>query len=216
MTEFGKIKTIMVLKYPVRNIDISQKFGEDNTNHPQRKSFYTLFDNKHPGVDFALPIATEVFSSYPGIVVRQEDHKGMGKTLGIRNGNIVILYGHLSEFHTQLGQVVKQNELIGLSGNSGKATTAPHLHFEMRDITKPTLLEMVFDPPFEKELENWKESFIYKINNENTSKTLEFLSTRYFGVKDYWEMIAEANPHLLKAPKKEISDNTEVTLPNYT
>jgi len=85
----------MIVHYPVKNTTISQPFGFDNSNHSERGNFYSVFDNKHPGVDFPVSKGTEVYAAFSGIVVRREFHKGMGNVIGVRNGNIVALYAHL-------------------------------------------------------------------------------------------------------------------------
>ncbi len=204
----------LVLEFPVKNPIISQEFGFDNTIHPLRKEFYAPFNNKHPGVDFRLPINSDIYSSYPGIVVRKEFHKGMGNVVGTRNGNIVILYAHLSKILVNLGQILKTDESIGLSGDTGTACNEPHLHFEIRDITKVNLKEMVFDPPFGKIIKQFKDSFTYQVNNTNTPKSLQFLSIRYFGNESYWHKIAKVN-NLKINSTKVISNNTEVIIPNF-
>ncbi|HEX6977310.1 MAG TPA: M23 family metallopeptidase [Patescibacteria group bacterium] len=205
----------MNLMYPVENPDISQPFGEDNTANPKRNSFYTIFDNKHPGVDFKTPVGTTIFAAYPGIVVRREFHEGMGNVIGTRYGNIVILYAHLDKALVKLGQTVKDGDLIGLSGQTGEHCTHPHLHFEMRDITKKNLKEMVFKPEFGKPIKQLKDKFIYKVYNANTQKTLKFLSIRYFGNENYWKKILENNTFLDKDPEKIIPEKTEIVIPNY-
>ena len=51
---------------------------------------------------------------------------------GIVNGNsIVSEYGHLSRFIVNVGQKVKQGQVIAYSGNSGTSTGA-HLHLTIR------------------------------------------------------------------------------------
>lgn len=206
--------TSLTFDYPFKKHIINHPFGEDNTNDPIKKDFYKLFENRHPGVDFVVSVGTQVFASFPGIVARKEFHKGMGNVLGVRNGNIVVLYAHLSEFGVELSQIVKCGELIGLSGNSGDATTEPHLHLETRDITKPTLNDMVFDPPFGKKLKI-KSQITYKVNNSDTIKTLKFLSIRYFGSEKYWRKILKVNPKLKAIPEKTLSDGTIILIPNY-
>ena len=138
----------------------------------------------------------------------------MGNVLGIRYGNIVVLYTHLSKYKVELSQIVKKGEIIGLSGNSGSATTEPHLHLEIRDITKPTLKDMVFDPPFEKGLKIMSQ-FIYKVNNSGTIKTLKFLSIRYFGDETYWKRILLANKNLSSNPQLAIPSGKSIRIPNY-
>lgn len=206
----------MILHYPAPKESISQQFGKDRTHDQLFEGFYTLFDNKHPGVDFALPEGSAVVAAFPGIVVRKEFHKGMGNTIGTRYGNIVILYAHLSSDVLKLGQIIKPGDMIGLSGNTGLAThqNAPHLHFEMRDITKPNLKEMVFDPPFNKEIVP-QEVFEYIVNNTNTVKTFLNLSLRYFGTTKYAQTIKRSNPNLNILVDQTIPDGTTISIPNY-
>jgi len=205
----------MVLSYPIRKDFISQTFGRDCTKDSLFSKFYILFDFKHPGVDFSIPIGTKVKAALPGIVVRKEFHKGMGSVIGTRHGNIVVLYAHLSNFKLQLGQVIKTGELVGFSGNTGAATTEPHLHFEIRDITRENLKDMVFDPPFGKKIEQFQNKFTYKVDNKNTNKTLELLALRYFGAVSYSKKILKSNPKLESHPKKVIKNGTIIIIPNY-
>ncbi len=202
--------------YPVdqKKYKIIQKFGVDNTGDPVYGKFYELYDNKHPGIDFGLPIGTEVKASFEGIVDRREFHKGMGNVIGIRNGNIVALYAHLSAFKVKAGEIVKAGQLLGLSGDTGAACTEPHLHFELRDISKKPLKNMVFNPPFGKSFKNWQETVVYKVNNTNTKKSLRYLSKAYFGTEKYWKKIRDENG--LHVGKETVLDqDLEVTIPNY-
>jgi murein DD-endopeptidase MepM/ murein hydrolase activator NlpD len=205
----------MIILYPVKNPTISQSFGFDNSNHSERGNFYSLFDNKHPGVDFSVSKGTEVFAAFSGIVVRREFHKGMGNVIGVRNGNIVALYAHLSEFAVSLGEIIYAGHLIGLSGETGNACLSLHLHFELRDISKSGLKNMVFNPFFEKECENYRDSFEYVVNNKNTPKTLKTLSLLYFGSEQYSAVIKEKNGMSTLDPDTPLLDGTAITIPNY-
>ena len=204
----------MLLNYPCNNHTVSLDYGHDATNDPLISDFYKVFDNKHPGVDFDLPEGTDVLASFEGIVVRCENHKGMGNTIGIRNGNILALYAHLSEILVKLGEKVKAGSLIGKSGNTGTATTSPHLHFELRDLRFKELKEMVFKPEFEKEIQNYKFTFIYKVNNTSSKKNLVKLATLYFGNPDYKFKIKDENK-LKFNTKDELPQDLEVIIPNY-
>ncbi|KKQ75623.1 MAG: Peptidase M23B [Candidatus Woesebacteria bacterium GW2011_GWB1_38_5b] len=205
----------MTLSIPVPDPVITQPFGQDNTNHHLRKNFYALFDNLHPGIDFGCPIGIKVYASYNGIVVRKEFHKGMGNVIGTRHGNIIILYAHLSKFSVEMADKIKKGQLIGLSGDTGEAYTEPHLHFEVRDLTKNQLKDMVFKPEFDKNLKQFKKEFIYQVNNANTQKTPIFLAKRYFGDSKYWRKILDINPNLSKNPDKIIDNASKIIIPNY-
>lgn len=204
----------MKLNFPCSNHEISLEFGYDATLDPTYSTFYTLFDNKHPGVDFDLPEGSEIFASFEGIVVRSENHKGMGNTIGIRNGNILALYAHLSEIKVNLGQIINVGDLIALSGNTGAASTSPHLHFELRDLRYKVLKDMVFKPIFDQEIINFQPEFIYKVNNTNNSKNLEFISQMYFGSSLYINKIKQRNS-LNLSDLEIISQDFDLTIPNY-
>lgn len=208
------IYKLMFLNYPSTNKLISLSFGYNSEYDANYKNFYTLFDNKHPGVDFDLKENTQVFASFDGIVIRKEFHKGMGNTLGIRNGNILSLYAHLNEINVVLGQIVNSHELVGLSGNTGEATTSPHLHFELRDLSKKELKDMVFKPVFDTYISNFKNEFIYIVNNQNTPKTAQILSQKYFGNENFANLILEKNNLSLKT-KDIIPNGLNLIIPNF-
>lgn len=207
--------TKLVLKYPTHETTISQEFGYDNTDHPQRSGFYTVFDNKHPGVDFALKENTLIYSSFPGIVVRKEFHQGMGNVLGIRYGNISILYAHLNHSNVEIGDKVKQGVQIALSGNTGAACITPHLHFELRDLSKKELKDMVFKPLFDEPIELLTDEFTYIVNNKSIPKTWDLLVERYFGTKGYLQKLVMRNPHIqIAEPAETLPDKAQIIIPN--
>lgn len=89
----------------------------------------------HAGIDLGVPIGTPVYAVADGIVEvaignRTHSKVSYGNYIKIKHedGNST-LYGHLDKVFVKVGQTVKQGQLIGLSGNSGKST-GPHLHFE--------------------------------------------------------------------------------------
>lgn len=86
----------------------------------------------HTGVDFAVPQGTPVFAADAGVARVFRDPGGYGNHVVVMHGNgFVTLYGHLSAFGVQDGQVVKRGDLVGLAGSTG-FSTGSHLHFEIR------------------------------------------------------------------------------------
>lgn len=88
---------------------------------------------QHLGVDLKVPSGTKVFAVNDGKVVLADELFNYGKTMVIDHGlKIFSMYLHLSDFKVSLGEKVKRGQPIALSGSSGYST-APHLHFSMRD-----------------------------------------------------------------------------------
>lgn len=87
----------------------------------------------HYGVDFLANIGEPVHSPGDGIITFVGNTDGYGKVIKIKHGfGYETLYGHLSNFKVRKGDKVKRGDLIALTGNSGKLSTGPHLHYEVR------------------------------------------------------------------------------------
>ncbi len=86
----------------------------------------------HKGIDFKVPIGTPVVAPADGKVIAVVTKKtGYGKYIKIKHDeNFITLYAHLSAFNVKRGDIVKQGQQIGSTGNSG-SSTAPHLHYEV-------------------------------------------------------------------------------------
>ena len=94
----------------------------------------------HNGVDYAAKRNTPIQASGDGIISFVGNKSGYGRTVEIKHGgNIKTLYAHLEKFNarTKVGSKIKQGEIIGYVGDSGRAT-GTHLHFEFWQGTKRT------------------------------------------------------------------------------
>ena len=82
----------------------------------------------HYGVDFAGDLGTPIKAMANGIVTLAEnDLYFTGATLIFDHGHgISTLYMHLDEIFVEKGDIVKQGEVIGTVGSSGRST-GPHL-----------------------------------------------------------------------------------------
>ena len=87
----------------------------------------------HSGRDLAAPEGTPVVAALSGRVQSSGDAGGYGLTIEIEHDNPRrrTLYGHLSELYVREGDRVRQGEVIGRVGSTGRST-GPHLHFEVR------------------------------------------------------------------------------------
>jgi murein DD-endopeptidase MepM/ murein hydrolase activator NlpD len=88
----------------------------------------------HKGVDITAPTGTQVRTTADGVVVQAEMVSGgYGRLIIIdHGGGLQTYYAHLSKISVHAGQEVRGGEVIGLVGSSGR-TTAPHLHYEVRN-----------------------------------------------------------------------------------
>jgi murein DD-endopeptidase MepM/ murein hydrolase activator NlpD len=86
----------------------------------------------HTGADIIAPTGSPVRAAGDGVVTMAEWSGGYGRLVIIDHGNgIHTYYAHLSKFSVLPGQEIRQGELVGLVGSSGRVT-APHLHYEVR------------------------------------------------------------------------------------
>jgi len=92
------------------------------------------------GVDLAASIGTPVMASADGAVVIARTYGyngGYGLYIAIKHDNgTQTVYGHLSRVNVAVGERVRQGEVIGAVGNTGRST-GPHLHFEIRGARNP-------------------------------------------------------------------------------
>ena len=121
-----------VLAYPVKNVKITQYFG----NTPFASQNPQVYNGSgHNGVDFAVPVGTALYSAADGVVMgsgnTDDSCKGAsygGWVLIKHNNGLSTLYAHMSSISSYAGQQVTTGQKIGLSGNTGYST-GPHLHF---------------------------------------------------------------------------------------
>lgn len=113
---------------PISNEDLRhQPSGFGWRTHPIYKT-----PEFHPGMDFAAPQGTEIYSTGDGTVERADAlAQGYGNHVVINHGyGYKTLYGHMVKFVVRPGQKVKRGQLIGYVGSTG-LSTAPHVHYEV-------------------------------------------------------------------------------------
>ncbi|MDP2455169.1 MULTISPECIES: M23 family metallopeptidase [unclassified Kaistella] len=91
----------------------------------------------HKGLDIAVAYGTDVRSAAAGKVIFAGVKGGYGNCVIISHGNgLDTLYGHLSSISVKANDVVKVNDVIAKSGNTGRST-GPHLHYEVHKNNTP-------------------------------------------------------------------------------
>jgi murein DD-endopeptidase MepM/ murein hydrolase activator NlpD len=116
----------MQLIYPVRDVKISQGFGQSVID-------YSRFGLKgHNGIDFTGKIGDEILAAADGTVIYVGyEADGYGHFILIDHGQHVSVYAHLKKILVNVGQRVFRGKQIAEMGSSGNST-GPHLHFGIR------------------------------------------------------------------------------------
>lgn len=114
-----------------QQLPITQRFGcTDVPGEPYKGDCPTK--RWHTGIDLGMPVGTPVFAADAGVVRTFRTGAGYGNYVIVVHGNgYATLYGHLSDFAVQDGEVVKKGQQVGFVGSTG-FSTGPHLHFEIR------------------------------------------------------------------------------------
>ncbi|RMH21454.1 MAG: M23 family metallopeptidase [Gemmatimonadetes bacterium] len=101
----------------------------------------------HPGLDIAVPSGSYIRAAGAGTVVDVGEDATYGRYVRIDHGDgFETLYAHASTTLVERGQRVRKNQVIALSGSTGRST-APHLHFEITRNGEPVdPLSMVRQP----------------------------------------------------------------------
>ena len=93
----------------------------------------------HAGIDIGGSTGNPVYAAADGVIIySQYNTGGYGNMVMIDHGTnsegvkIVTLYGHGNKLLRNVGESVKQGELIMEMGSTGNST-GPHVHFEVRE-----------------------------------------------------------------------------------
>ena len=110
-----------------------------------RRFFNEQERSPHNGLDIAAAEGTPVKAAASGTVIDAGDFFFSGNMIYLDHGQgIISLYAHLSEISVKPGDVVKQGDIIGKVGQTGRVT-GPHLHFAV--LANQTLIDPVFMLP---------------------------------------------------------------------
>ena len=115
--------------------------GPGRLRWPVKGLLYSRFGmrqgQRHDGIDVAAPEGSPVTAAADGTVVYAGRQSGYGHVVIVRHpGGLLTLYAHNAKVLVAEGARVKAGEAIARVGQSG-STTGPHLHFEVRQGTRP-------------------------------------------------------------------------------
>lgn len=143
--EKGESMRKAFLKAPLKYSRISSGFSYAR-RHPVTRRV-----QPHTGVDYAAPKGTPVMSIGDGVVTSRKYEGAGGNTVRIRHNSVYsTAYLHLSGYAKGLkvGQRVRQGEVIGYVGSTGRST-GPHLDFRVWKNGSPINPLRMESPPAE-------------------------------------------------------------------
>jgi murein DD-endopeptidase MepM/ murein hydrolase activator NlpD len=113
-----------LMRTPIDGARLSSSFG-------MRRHPILGYSKMHTGVDFAAPTGTPIYAAGDGVVRFAGRKGGYGKYVQIRHtGEFSTAYAHMSRILVRNGQRVRQGDVIGRVGSTGRST-GPHLHYEI-------------------------------------------------------------------------------------
>ena len=140
---YERIKKDNILIGKARSIDTANDFFKDKFIYPIDKYIITGVygsqrilngkpRNPHYGIDFHAPEGTPVKAMMDGVVTLAEnDMYFTGGTIIFDHGHgISTLFMHMKDINVNVGQKIKQGEIVGLLGKTGRAT-GPHLDIRL-------------------------------------------------------------------------------------
>lgn len=153
--EKGESMRKAFLKAPLNYSRISSGFSYARKHPVTRKV------QPHTGVDYAAPAGTPVMTIGDGVVTSVKYEGAGGNTVRIRHNSVYsTAYLHLSKYAKGLkaGQRVRQGEVIGYVGSTGRST-GPHLDFRVWKNGTPINPLKMESPPTEPIKDSKKEAF---------------------------------------------------------
>ncbi len=106
--------------------------GEAPSGRPVGGPVTNTFHPGHNGIDFGIPVGTEIKATMSGKVVYAGwNSQGYGNLVIVENGPYRTYFAHLSRIPVKIGDTVASGSVVGISGNTGNST-GPHLHYEVR------------------------------------------------------------------------------------
>ena len=153
--EKGESMRKAFLKAPLQYSRVSSGFSYARKHPVTRKV------QPHTGVDYAAPKGTPVMTIGDGVVTSVKYEGAGGNTVRIRHNSVYsTAYLHLSKYAKGLkaGQRVRQGEVIGYVGSTGRST-GPHLDFRVWKNGTPINPLKMDSPPAEPIKETNREAF---------------------------------------------------------
>lgn len=122
--------------YVLKKMTVTQLFGKNKVDFYRKLGMIG-----HNGIDYRARIGTKTFTAITGTVTLATTDVGGGKSVKVETEPVKIgnmfykletIHYHLDSYSVKRGDKVKAGDLIGKTGNTGRYTTGPHLHFGLK------------------------------------------------------------------------------------
>lgn len=117
---------------------ITFDFGAQPVDDAMVKKYQEWGITGHNGIDFGLPVGTEILACDEGIVTQVGDNGDFGISITIEHSWGTSIYGHLQSFGVLVNDHVSKAQLVGASDTTGYAS-GPHLHFGIQPNAPDTI-----------------------------------------------------------------------------
>lgn len=108
---------------------------------------HLTLDHKHHGIDYGTPVGSVIYSPCNCVLSEKGQKEYFGnyaifkfwRLEGLGKSTYRYIVMHLDRnllTRVRIGQSVSEDQVIGLSGESGSAEGHPHLHFEAQKLDK--------------------------------------------------------------------------------
>lgn len=120
----------------LRTMTLTQGFGKNNVDFYKKLGMIG-----HNGLDYRAAIGVQTFSAIHGEASYASTDGTGGKSVRVLSDPVDIggiqykletIHYHLDSYEVRKGQKIKAGDIIGKTGNTGKYTTGPHLHFGLK------------------------------------------------------------------------------------
>jgi hypothetical protein len=148
-----------VFHWPLDRIVITSHFGKRPKPFKKRGKVRGF----HGALDLDGDLGEEVHAAGPGRVAHAGWFYGYGNLVVLNHdGGFQTLYGHLSEVHVFIGELVRAGATLGLVGSTG-TSTGTHLHFAVAYKGKP------IDPA--KLIGTWSSDYVDRGDDDDEAET---------------------------------------------
>lgn len=140
----------IIRPYKDETVTIGKSFYDYTSEESSQENSIIYYENTYIqnfGVDYKKDTEFNVIAILDGTVISVTEDDIVGKTIKVKhNNNLISIYQSLSQTMVKKDDVIKQGEIIGISGtNSMNSKLGNHLHFELIVANKYVNPELYYD-----------------------------------------------------------------------